>query len=175
MSEVTQHCEAFFEAPLVRRGEIVAAVANFHTVQPFVVVERRVYVEPCAPLFTLPALVVPKDKGVLFVGLFYGFYKILGVQGVDVVEENGVEVARRSFAGDFGRADEQDVHFACPAEGQLVRPVVISGDIVFVRLVFDMVANGKYVENLAAMPRRPVWWAKPSRRKKTVCVCRFAF
>ena len=60
-------------------------------------------VEPAALLLALPALVVPEHEGPLLVGLLDGVEELGRVQRLDVVEEQGVEVAGRRVAGDLGR------------------------------------------------------------------------
>ena len=87
----------------------------------------------------------------------------VGVQGLGRAQEDGVQVTRGHVPGDLGATDHDEGELVAVGPGDLVRAVVVRGEVLRVRLVLDVIGDGDRVEPLApgllradVRPHRPV-------------------
>jgi hypothetical protein len=107
-------------------------------------------IPPCHPVGLLagPARVVPEDERALPAGRAQGLAPVLRVEGGRRLQEDGVEVPGRHLPRDLGPLYDQEVQLL-PVRGRdLVRALVVRGEVVLVGLVLDVVGDGDRVEAL---------------------------
>ena len=123
------------------------AVDHLDAVQPArleqFLVDGEPFLDPARP-----AGVVPKDECALVEGSLDGFFEIVLVQRIGVIEEDGIEVPRRHLPGDLRTAYQQQTAGVRIELRQLVGPIVLRRDVLTVGLVLDMIGDRKRVEAL---------------------------
>ena len=141
----TYHCQSFFQTPFVSIRIVAVTICHFDTMQPFALVEFCVHLKP-ALCFGFPTRMVPDNKCVLLVGRLDSVKKLFCVKRLDVFQKESIEMARRRAACNLRGLDKQNIFFLRRSTGDFEHTIVIRWNILFIRLIFDVVGYGDYVE-----------------------------
>ena len=88
---------------------------------------------------------------------------VLPLDGCDILQKDGIEMARRHAFCDFRAFDDQDVQAITVGFGDLEGAIVVGGEIFLVRLILNMVRDSDGIQPLPPgllrsniRPNRPV-------------------
>lgn len=161
---IADHGQLLVETPLLRLGKIGAAVGHLNALHVSSVVKLGMHVPPfrLLGLLGVPSRVVPEDERALRLGGLERVHIIRCVERFAIVDVDRVVMARCHIAGDLTALDQDDILVFRVLLDQLIRTVMISLYVLFMRAILNMFCQGDRVQSLCISLIDPDSWPDQS-------------